>query len=256
MLLRVLPYGLFVLHLALLLMRAQTKKLTTAAVCTAIAVIMCACTAYLPFSFMPLYIAAFSIFLACKRGSLVYGALCALASIGIMFAMTGLSVSWFLLLFMFAPYGIITYFLHKLTYFKLKSGILRGVIAAAFFNLATGLTYIVAIKAVIGLDIPVTDWVNALGGYWVLAIVSTLVLVPLDFIFSALGAVVLKKIPPAERKKPIKSGERTADSADNSCADGVDKKSNEGQAEYDIFGYEIKRTDETSNDDGKNNQDN
>lgn len=220
-------------------MRASTKKLTTAAVCTAIAVIMCACTAYLPFSFMPLYIAAFSIFLACKRGSLVYGILSALASVGIMFAMTGLSVSWFLLLFMFAPYGIMTYFLHKLTYFKLKSGLLRGVIAAAFFNLATGLTYLVATGVV--QDIPVTDWVNALGGYWVLAIVATLVLVPLDFIFSALGAVVLKKIPPADRKKPIKRIEKKPSDgeSDNAAACDSAEEISDGRPRYDIFGYEI-----------------
>ncbi len=224
-------------------MRASTKKLTTAAVCTAIAVIMCVFTAYLPFSFMPLYVAAFSIFLACKRGSLAYGILCALATVGIMFAMTGLSVSWFLLLFMFAPYGIITYFIHKLSYFKLKSGLLRGAIAIAFFNLTVGLTYIVATRLVIGADIPVTDWVDTLGGYWVLAIVATLVLVPLDFIFSVLGSVVLKKIPPAERKNPAGQnarGENNASDEQAATAGQCDVGASvDGEKKYDIFGYEI-----------------
>lgn len=219
-------------------MRASTKKLTTAAVCTAVAVIMCVFTAYLPFSFMPLYIAAFSIFLACKRGSLTYGMLCALATVGIMFLMTGLSVSWFMLLFMFAPYGVLAYFMHRFTYFKPKTGIIRGVIAAAFFNMTFGFVYLVATRVVtVGIDIPITEWVNALGGYWVLALIATAVLVPLDFIFNAMSLVVLKRIPAPVTERKIAKNDSAAEDSDPL---GIsDKEDGEPQKQYDIFGYEI-----------------
>lgn len=189
-------------------MRASTQKLTTAAVCTALAVIMCAMCAYLPLSIMPLYMAAFCIFLAVKRGGVPHGVLCALATVGIMFAMTGLSVKWFFLVFMFAPYGLITPFVHRFNYFKVKSGIVRGLIAAAFFNLTFGFVYLIATRvATVGIDVPIGEWVGHLGGYWVLALVATVVLVPLDFIFSTLAIVVLKKIPaPVTRRKPQGGG--------------------------------------------------
>lgn len=228
-------------------MRTATKKLTTAAACTAIAVIMCACTAYLPFSFMPLYVAAFSIFLACKRAGLPYGVLCALATIGVMFAMSGLSVSWFLLLIMFAPYGVFAYFMHRFTYTNVKSGLIRGLSAVAFFNLTAGLTYLVAIKVVaIGLDIPITDWINTLGGYPVFAVVATLVLVPLDVIFTLASSIVLKRIPSFDKK--TKASEKSNNNEQtNERNDATEqnikntKTQNDVQAEvkYDIFGYEI-----------------
>lgn len=219
-------------------MRAQTAKLTTAAVCTALAVIMCVFTAYLPFSFMPLYLAAFCIFLACKRGNLVYGILCALATIGVMFALTGLSVSWFMLVLMFAPYGILAFFMHKYTYFKVKSGIIRGVIMAAYFNLALFFLFLVATRVLtISLDIPVLDWINKLGGYWVLAIVGTAVLVPLDFVLSAMSIIILKRLP-APRDKSETPVRKTLE---NPLGLSDDKKTaDKEQKQYDIFGYEIK----------------
>ncbi len=235
-------------------MRAQTAKLTTAAVCTALAVIMCVFTAYLPFSFMPLYLAAFCIFLACKRGSLLYGSLCALATIGVMFALTGLSVSWFLLVLMFAPYGILAFFMHRYTYFRVKSGILRGVVMAAYFNLTLFFVYLVATRIItLSLDIPVLDWIDKLGGYWVLALVGTAVLVPLDFILSAMSIVVLKRLPaPSDKSTRVKRDEK-----ENAATDGSDKEQNdnplglpdvdgekkEQEKKYDIFGYEIKDDD-------------
>ncbi len=210
-------------------MRDNTRKITTAAVCTALAVLFCAMTAYLPLSITPLYLAAFCIFLACKRGNIVYGLLCLMATVGIMFAMTGLSVKWLFLVFMFAPYGIITYFIHRFTYFKAKWAVVRVIISVLYFNLALGLTYIVVTNVVtIGLDVPILDWISHLGGYWVLAIIATVVLVPLDFIFSTLSTVILKRIPGGESVAVTK---RVSGGADNG-------------RKFDIFGYEI---DETQN---------
>ncbi len=234
-------------------MRAATKKLTTAAVCTALALVMCVCTAYLPLSIMPLYVAAFCIFLACKRGSLLYGALSAIATVGIMFIMTGLSVKWLFLVLMFAPYGIVTYFIHRFNYFKPKSGIIRGITMAAFFNLTLFFVYLVVTRVVtVGLDIPMTAWVNRLGGYWAIALIGTVAFLPLDFIFSAMSSVVLKRIPmPVEGRKK-NSDEKLSDIKKSnvygggSDADKRDGESTEPDAEqkadgkkYDIFGYEI-----------------
>lgn len=203
-------------------MQSVTRKITTAAVCTALAVLLCAMTAYL--SIMPLYFAAFCIFLACKRGNLGFGLLCMAATAGIMFAMTGLSVKWLFLVFMFAPYGIITYFIHRFTYFKIKWAVVRAIVSALYFNLAIGLTYIVVINvATVGIDVPVLDWIDRLGGYWALALIATAVLVPLDFIFSTLSIVILKRIPGGES---VTVSRDAAPQADNG-------------RKFDIFGYAV-----------------
>ena len=201
--------------------------------CTALAIVFCAMTAYLPLSVMPLYLAAFCIFLACKRGNLVYGILCALATVGVMFAFVGLTVKWFFLLFMFAPYGKLAYFIHRFNYFKLKGGLIRGGISILFFNLTLGFIYLVATRVLaVGLDIPVTDWVNRLGGYIVLAAIATIILVPLDFIFSTLSLVVLKRIP------PFTDGKRKRT---------YDETPNENRGD-DIFGYDEPRNDNDDED--------
>ena len=222
-------------------MRVQTKKLTTAAVCTALAVIMCAMTAYLPLSFMPLFIAAFCIFLACKRGSVVYGMLCALASAGLMFLMSGLSVKWLIFVVMFVPYGIVTAFIDRLGYFKVKTAVIRALVAIAYFNLTVGIVYLIVINATVGLDINVTDWVSTLGGYAVFAVVATVVLVPLDVVFCVLSETVLKKIPARLSKVEILKNKNPTD--------GGAQKSDE--PEYDPFGYEIKKDGRSDNDDAQ-----
>ena len=214
-------------------MKVQTKKLTTAAVCTALAVMMCAATAYLPLSFMPLYLAAFCIFLACKRGSLVYGVLCAAASVGLMFLMSGLTVKWLMFILIFAPYGILCVLLDKLAYFKVKTAVIRAAFATAYFSLTVGVVILIATNVLtVGIDISIPEWVNKAGGYILIEVIAALVLVPLDFIFSVLSIAVLKKIPMRLSKKELP------------------EKKKEGQAddrpqdpEYDIFGYEVKKDD-------------
>ncbi len=212
-------------------MKTVTRKLTSAAVCTALAVIMCVCTAYLPLSFMPLYIAAFCIFSACKRSGLAYGILCALASIGLMFLMTGLSVKWLLFVVMFAPYGIVAYAMRKLSYFKLKTGIARVVAATVFFNATFGAVYAIAVNVAsvgtTGLD--VVAWASRVGGYAVFAVIATAVLLPLDFMFTVFSDVVSKRLPIiSERKKPPVGADAVAP-----------EKTTAPESEYDIFGYEI-----------------
>lgn len=212
-------------------MKTQTKKLTTAAVCTALAVIMCAMTAYLPLSFMPLFIAAFCIFLACKRGSVPYGILCAIASAGLMFLMSGLSVKWLVFVVVFMPYGVVTAFMDKLGYFKVKTAVIRAIAAIIYFNLTVVIVYLIVTNATVGLDINVTDWVGRLGGYALFAVVATVVLVPLDVVFFVLSDTVLKKIPARLNKAEILKNKKSNESAPQKP----------DEPEYDVFGYEIKK---------------
>lgn len=221
-------------------MKVATKKLTTAAVCTALAVIMCAATAYLPLSFMPLYLAAFCIFLACKRASVPYGLMCAAAAIGLMFLMSGLSVKWLIFVLIFAPYGIVSVFLDKLSYLKWRTALVRAVSVIVYFNATVGAVYGIAVNVLtVGIDIDISGWVDLVGGYAVFAVIATAVLSPLDFMFSILSATVLKKIPAAKSKEEIlkqkKQDERPVAPPDT--------------PEYDIFGYEIKQ-DENKHGDG------
>lgn len=187
---------------------------------------------------MPLYFAAFCIFLACKRGSLPYGILCMLATVGIMFAMTGLSVKWLFLVFMFAPYGLLTYFIHRFTYFKVKWAVIRIVIASLYFDLMLGMVYLVVVNvASVGLDIPLFKMIEKLGGYWTFALVANVLLIPLDFIFSTLGNVVLKRLPGGGGVKPAKTAEERT----------------EDERIYDIFGYAVdgKKEKEDNKEDNK-----
>lgn len=218
-------------------MKVQTKKLTTAAVCTALAVMLCAMTAYLPLSFMPLFLAAFCIFLACKRGSFVYGVLCAAASVGLMFLMSGLSVKWLAFILIFAPYGLLCSVTDRFTYLKPKTAVLRGLTAVAFFNLTVGIVYVIATNVLtVGLDINIADWVSKVGGYAVFAVIATVVLVPLDFIFCTLSAVVLKRVPARlDKAEALKRKKEQADKGGNAEDRQVDNA-----PQYDIFGYEIK----------------
>ena len=220
--------------------------MTTAAVCTALALIMCVGAAYLPLSIMPLYIAAFCIFLACKRGSIIYGALSALATIGIMFLMTGLTIKWFFLVLMFAPYGILTYFIHRYTYFKAKNGVIRGVTVATFFNLTLFFVYLVATRVIfVGLDVPISAWVGKIG-YWAIALIGTVLALPLDFVFSTMSGIVLKRIPmPVEQRKADKpeteiiKSDIYGDSEESEQNKAADGESGVDGKKYDIFGYEI-----------------
>lgn len=220
---------------ALLLMRANTQKLTTAAVCTALAVIMCVMTAYLPLSFMPLYLAAFCIFLACKRGSLPYGLLCAAASVGLMFWMTGLTVKWLTFVLIFAPYGILAFFLHRFGYLKLKHALIRLIVIVLYFNLTVGIVYIITVRVMsVGIDgLDLAEWASRVGGYAVLAVIATAVLTPLDFIFSMLSVTVLKKLPAPVTRIKLKNTNPAK------VSDNREQKAEKLNAEYDIFGYEI-----------------
>lgn len=209
---------------------------------------MCAVTVYLPMSIMPLYLAAFCIFLACKRGGVPHGILCAVATVGIMFAMSGLSVKWLFLVIMFAPYGVIASFVHRFDYFKPKRAVLRALLAAVYFNIALGVIYLIATRVLTaGIDVNFDKWTGMVGGYAVVAVIATAILLPLDFIFSTLSIFVLKRLPADREKKPPvspPSDDVAATAADerNAAAD----KPDDGK-KYDIFGYEIK------DDDGKDN---
>ena len=218
-------------------MTVQTKKLTTAAATTALAVMMCAATAYLPLSFVPLYLAAFCIFLACKRGSLVYGILCALSSVGLMFLMSGLSVKWLMFALIFAPYGIFCAFIEKLNYAKARPGVLRASAVIAYYGITIGIVLLIASSVLtVNMDISLPEWVNKWGGYILFDLVAVLILVPLDVIFCVLSAAVLKKIPMSLDKKELLEKKTETEQADEKPKD----------PEVDIFGYEIKKNDEKS----------
>lgn len=189
---------------------------------------------------MPLYIAAFCIFAACKRSGIGYGALCALASAGLMFLMTGLSVKWLLFVVMFAPYGMTAYALDKLSYFKVKTAILRAALAIVFFNVTLGIVYAIVINvASVGMQgINLTEWSATVGGYAVLAVIATVILVPLDFILYAMSKVVFKRLPGfGERKKPPVGEDKDAEAHENT------KKVD------DVFGYEVFDKDEDKKND-------
>lgn len=155
-----------------------------------------------------------------------------------MFLMTGLSVKWLLFVVMFAPYGVIAYFMRRLTYFKIKTAVLRAITATVFFNAAIGVVYLIAVNvASVGVSgSNVVEWASKIGGYAVFAVAATAVLLSLDFIFSAMSDVVFKRLPSiGERKKPPVG----SDASPQNVAD-------DAKPEYDIFGYEITQANENA----------
>lgn len=143
-----------------------------------------------------------------------------------MFAMSGLTVKWITFVMVFAPYGVITSFAHKFNYFDWKHAIVRVLCATVYFNVTVGCVYLIATRALTaGIDLNISGYAAKLGGYAVFAVVATVVLVPLDFIFSSLGTVVLKRLPADREKKP--------------GADPPITTAPPSEKQYDIFGYEI-----------------
>lgn len=201
---------------------------------------MCAATAYLPLSFMPLFLAAFCIYAACRRAGIAYGVICAACSIGLMFLMSGLSIKWIAFIMIFAPYGLLCALIDRVSYFgKIKYAVIRFFIVLVYFNLMFGFVYMIAtqIASVVLDGMDVQHWAAMVGGYAVLAVIMSVIMMPLDFIFCGLSVVVLKKIP-AIRSKRDKKNVPPPQKNDEVSGDG--KK-------YDIFGYEILDKDTQSN---------
>ena len=127
-------------------------------------------------------------------------------------------------------------FLEKLNYSNVRSGVLRASAVIAYFGITIGIVLLIATNVLtVGIDISLPEWVNKFGGYILLDFVAMLVLVPLDFIFSVLSVVVLKKIPMRLAKKEL---------LEKKEAEQTDAQSKETQ--YDVFGYEVKENDENS----------
>ncbi|MDE6294416.1 MAG: hypothetical protein K2L88_07335, partial [Clostridiales bacterium] len=130
--------------------------------------------------------------------------------------------------------GIVTVFLDKLSYFKVKSAIIRAAIAIVFFNVTVGCVYAIAVNVMtIGIDVNISDWAGMVGGYAVFALIATVVLVPLDFVFATLAVTVLKKIPARLTKAEMIKQKQEEQKNDEQPK----------EPEYDIFGYEIRHDD-------------
>lgn len=170
----------------------------------------------------------------------MYGVLCAAASIGLMFLMSGLTVKWLMFVLIFAPYGVVCMFLEKLTYFKVRTGVLRAAVVIAYFGITIGIVLLIASNVLtVGMDISLPAFVDKPGGYILLDVVAVVVLVPLDFIFCVLSDAVLKKIPMRLSKKELLEKKQETEQSDDRPKD----------TQYDIFGYEIKRKDDNLDND-------
>lgn len=176
-------------------MNSMAKKITTAAVSTALAVVFCVMAAYLPLSFMPLYFAAFCLYIAYKRANFVYGLLATAAAIGLTFLMSGLSGTFFMLAVMFAPYAIYAFFMDRFDYVTVKNGIIRAVAGLVFFNVCLFLVYLTATQLVAFIaNIDIAGWAAKVGGYAVLAVIGSVLFLPLDFMFVFFSKMILKRI--------------------------------------------------------------
>lgn len=187
-------------------MTTSARKITTAAVCTAVAVICCALSAYTPLSFTTLYFASFCIFLCFDRSNVVYGLLCAAATVGLTFIMAGLSVTFFMLILIFVPYGIICAAMKKFNYRHLKKGLIRAVVMLVAINVLLFLTYFTVSRLLLS-DLPLIEWVDKFG-YPIFALIATVIFAPLDVIFTETAPIVIKRISvgnPTSAKKQDRS---------------------------------------------------
>lgn len=123
---------------------------------------------------------------------------------------------------------------------------MRVIITAVFFNLMLGIVFLIVTNvATIGAEgMDIAEMSNRVGGYAVFAVIATAVLLPLDFMFSSLSSVVLKKLPPIAVKKPPLSecNEEEGKKIDEQNGDEADKPR---EKKYDdVFGYEIVENDD------------
>lgn len=173
-----------------------TRKVTYAAAAAAIGTLCSVIAIYLPVKIMPLVVSAFCFFVVFERCGWGYGFLTEAVTLLMTFFVGGVAVNatFVILAIVFVPYAPVAYCMRKLRYNKVRSAALRGVIVAAFVNLAFLCVYFIVKSVVLGGGFDLMRIVNAVGGYWVIALILIPLAVSVDFLFTQMSNLIDKML--------------------------------------------------------------
>lgn len=157
----------------------KTKRITYAAVCTALGALAVIIGAYTTANIVPLVFYSAALYLSLRLVG-AWGVLSAAASLALAFFTAGGFCDVFVLtLVMFTPYAFLAFFMRKISYRGVRNSIIRGAVVVAFFIAEAFVTVLLA-GALTGVDFTIiTDKV----GSWALFVMFALLGVPTDFFF-------------------------------------------------------------------------
>lgn len=156
----------------------------------AIATVCIILTNIIPLRISLLMFAALCYYIAFEKSGWIFGCLAIVASLLIAFFSFGISSSFLLTSIVFAPYSILTFGIKKFYYTKPVTAAIRVVIMIVFANIALMLIFFLA--KYIAFDF--TEAISILHGYFVLAIIVSVLFVIFDFLFNQLSIRLCKLI--------------------------------------------------------------
>ena len=171
----------------------KSRNIAYIAVFCALAVAIVVLTHYvIPAKTVPLALVAFVGLVAFNKTGWGGGIAFAVVVEILTFFFTGLSVSFFTLSVLFVPYIFMAYAVRKLTYTKIKTAIIRGLIAFAYFALTS--------FALMSLTVFVTGSQSALFevqdkiGIWLTAPLFAVFCIPADFFISSVAIIITDRL--------------------------------------------------------------
>lgn len=174
--------------------REQTKKLTICAVGAAVSAVCVFITNIVPLSFSLLMFAALCYYIVFLKSGFMYGVVGIVASLLLTFFTGGLTIlspAFLLTAIVFAPFSILAYFIRNFYFTKVKTALIRIAIIIVFANVSLAIVWQVATWIT---SIDLLAIADLVGGYWVFAIIFTVLTVVFDFLFNQLSIRLVKMI--------------------------------------------------------------
>ena len=174
------------------------RKISYAAVGTAIAVVMMVLTCYLPVTVAPLVMISLCYNIVSEKCGLGYGILTILASVGLGFLCCIGSIGvMIVVVVVFVPYSLLCLPMKRLDYSSVKKAAIRIVIIAAFAALAVQFVFLLGanVAGYIDLAALMSDIGGSFAiGYIVVTLVAVILFVCIDLLFINVGKQIVKKL--------------------------------------------------------------
>lgn len=176
---------------------SPAKKIATAAVGTALAVVMITLTCYLPLTVLPLVMISLCFNIVTERCGVWYGFASALAAVGLGFLVCAGNIAVMLIVVVvFVPYSVLCFCLRRLDYGSVKKALLRAAIVVAYASL--DLFFVFLLGELVAAYAPLEDIFARIGGFAVGYAVCTLVFdvlfVCIDWMFVLCGKWIVRKL--------------------------------------------------------------
>lgn len=168
--------------------RDATRRITYSAVCTAIAVTVILISHFSPMRIVPLILASLAFYIAFVRCGALYGIVTVAVSVLICFFVSGINTTFLFLCVVFAPYALIAFFMHKLSYKIMWQAIVRFAVTAVFFA-ACFAVMVVLIDYIVGTSL--MTLIEKIGKVWA-GVIIVVAALPVDFFFCYASDRIIK----------------------------------------------------------------